>query len=115
MRTFHNWKLCQETLEEQRLAGRYNPGLQVHIGKLHLPIGAGICDDVHVFLEEGEYYIFSMNYGLEYVGLQVFSVEGELLDNVFLDTDYQIAEDIGSLELTPMTICKRLQALLAQK
>ena len=111
MRTLHHWRLVQETWNEQRDAGRFNPGLQIHIGTLHLPIGAGSSDDVHLFQEDGEYYVLSVNTGLQYVGLQIFSATGELLDYSFLDTEYQIAENVGNIDaLTPMTICKRLQA-----
>ena len=108
MRTVHNWQLVQETWKEQREARRFNPGLQIHVGTLHFPIGAGTSDHIHLFMEDGEYYVLAINTRLEYCGLQIFSATGELTDDTFCDTS-QIAEDIGSLELSPMTICKRLQ------
>jgi len=105
----------QETWDEQRDAGRYNPARQVRIdGGPVLTIGAGDADSVDVFAEHGLYFVVSVNHGLEYCGLEIFDANGEQLKegNVFLQADHEVSDALGprGVDLCPMTIAKKLSA-----
>ena len=113
MRTLHNWKLGEESWDEQAASGRYHPCQQVHVkdGPV-LTISAGTADDLDVFTEHGLFYVVSVNRGLETVGLEVFGDDGSLLEggSVFLQLDYEVREILGprGVDLSPMAIAKRL-------
>jgi hypothetical protein len=111
MRTIHEYDIVNETDEEQRAAGRYNPGLVLKINGRRLPISAGYKDDIHIFDEHGIIFVLSINRGLDYVGVEAFEIDHDTpFGEVFLDCDHQIADVLGprGLDLEPITMAKRL-------
>ncbi len=94
-----------------RQAQRYNPALVITFrdrsGSHTHTLSAGHSDDLHVYREDTETYVLSLNHSLGYVGLQVFTGADETGD-IFLQ-DGQVEEILGSLEYAPYTIIRRLR------
>ena len=111
MKTIHNYKITHEGIENQIKAGRYNPS-RVIIYKNHsFLIGAGNADDISVFQEGDDLLILSINYRLEYIGLEIFNLKSfAQYGEMFLQSNYEIDEIIGkkAFDLSPMTIAKRM-------
>lgn len=105
MRTVHDFKLEEETLEEQFAAQRYNPATVLIRNKKRMVLDCGTSDTVRVFKEGKETFVLSYNRGMNYVGLQIFDTyTGEESDSVF----QQSAE--VDMDLADITICKILAA-----
>ncbi len=114
MRTIHYWKVQEESYENQRKAGRYNPAREIlyrdKTGNHMVAIGAGTGDAIDMFREGIDTIIMSTSYRLNYVGIEVFR-DGELIHDRFLQDDWELGEvlGIGDVDdLEPITIAKRL-------
>lgn len=107
------FKIEKETYEEQRAAGRYNPGLVVLFrdkrGNHRVHIGAGYSDDVEVYREGDETFILSKNRRLDYVGLEIFR-GSQQVGEMFLQLSQDIQEILGprGLDLADHNIIKRM-------
>lgn len=103
----------KETYEEQRAAGRYNPGLVVlfrdRTGNHRVHIGAGYSDNIEVYREGDETFILSKNYRLGYVGLEIFQGSRQV-GEMFLQNSQDIDEILGpkGLDLADHNIVKRM-------
>jgi len=103
----------KETYEEQREAGRYNPGLVVlfrdRTGNHRVHIGAGYSDDVEVYREGEETFILSKNWRLGYVGLEIYRGSRHI-GEMFLQNSQDIDEILGpqGLDLADYNIIKRM-------
>ena len=114
MRKFNNYKICKESFDDMREAGRFNPSLEItfrdkkgsHIHKL----GAGYSDDIHVYRQYDETYVLAQNTRLGYLGLEVFNGPDQTGD-IFLE-QHQVEETIGRDDLEPFTIIRRLMPYL---
>ena len=111
MRRIHNYTVSKESFDDMIKANRFNPSLEIvfrdkkgkHVGK----ISAGYDDVIHVYREDADTFILSLNPGLGYVGLEV--LEGsEKAGSLFLQGD-QVKEILGRDNLAPLTIIKRLK------
>ncbi len=90
-----------ELQHENFVARRLSPGLNVVIPEgtprvqgLVLPIAAGSSDEVHVFHQDDEYLVCSVNYVLGYASLEVFDSGGDPIGDVFLESK-NLASAIG--------------------
>lgn len=63
-------KIEKETSEEQRKAGRYNPGLVLVYKHRRIPIKSGTSDHVKVWTKGNLVYVMSVNYRHGYAGLE---------------------------------------------
>ena len=109
MRKFKNYTLTEETHEEQRAAGRYNPATVITFrdkrGQHRHALGKGTEDAIDVYRESGLYYVLTRNYRLEYVGLEVF--EGaDAVGDIFM----QSAVDTNEVDINgaPYNLIKHL-------
>ena len=111
MRRIHHYKVFKESFEDMIKANRFNPSLEILFrdknGKHVCKISAGYDDIIHVYREDADTFILSLNPGLGYVGLEV--LEGsEKAGRIFLQ-GYQVKEILGRDDLAPLTIIKRLK------
>ena len=111
MRKINNYSINQESLGDMLESGRFNPSLEItfqdksgqHIHKL----SAGYGDDLEVYSEGTEIFIFYTNDMLGYVGLEIF--EGaEKQGDIFLE-DYELKDVLGRKNLAPFNIIKKLR------
>lgn len=114
VRRVRSWELFKESWEEQRAAGRYNPGQKIaYVRKdgtrIEFPISAGRDDDVELYRQGKIDYVLSMNSRLGYAGIEAF-LEGELIGEVFAQTDHEVESVLGkrAFDLMPATIASRL-------
>jgi hypothetical protein len=106
-----DYELQRESFEDMLAAGRYNESLEIvfrdksgkHIHKL----GAGRSDEIDVYRDGKETFVLARNFGLGYVGLEIFNGD-EKVGDMFIQNDSEIDEIVGSLELAPYTIIRRL-------
>lgn len=93
---------------------RYNPGRQVVIDMrthdLILPIAAGTGDAVDVYRHAGMLIVVAVNARMEYAGIEVFTVDGEAIGEVFAQGAEQVREYLGprGTELASITIARRM-------
>jgi hypothetical protein len=111
MKAIHNYRLEDETFEEQFAARRHNPAQVLVVGDRRFSLGAGTSDDIHAFEHEQYIYVVSMNTGLDYVGLQIFAPDDSDAGEIFLQGEWEYREILGprGLDLSPRTIANRLQ------
>jgi hypothetical protein len=113
-----------ESEESQRKAGRYNPAYVISYrtkhGRRSRIIGAGSQDHLDVVKEGDETFVVTRNYGLNYVGLEVFDdrfpgPDGKVGD-VFAQNDWEVEEYLGKrgLDLTAHTIARRLSEYVSR-
>jgi hypothetical protein len=92
-------------------AQRYNPALEItfldRTGSHTHTLSAGHSDDLHVYREDAETYVLSINESLGYVGLQVFT-GADSAGDIFLQ-DGQVEEILDHLSFAPFTIIRRLR------
>jgi len=111
-----NFSVAKESIEDMCRAKRYNPclkltfrdksGIQTH------KISAGYSDDITVYREHGETFVLSENFGLGYVGLEVFN-GGEKTGDIFLES-HHVKEVLGKQGLAAFTIIRRLLQYISQ-
>lgn len=114
----------RESWESQRDAGRFNPASVLIYRESHgrgksrrecvhrLVLGKGDGDDF-AFFRDGRYLLaLSWRTGLDYVGLQVYSLDDgeECGEDVFCQGEEHYREVLGpmGLELTPANMARRL-------
>lgn len=111
MRRIHNYTVSKESFEDMIKANRFNPSLEIlfrdKAGKHVHKISAGYDDVIHVYRENADTFILSLNPGLGYVGLEVLD-GSEKTGRIFLQGD-QVKEILGRDGLVPFTIIKRLK------
>ena len=85
------------TFHEANKAGLHSRGLILeHQGKT-FNLNAGTSDSVHVFESYIAIYVLTTNRGLGYMGLDAYmSNEHDPINTVFLHSDYQFKEILGS-------------------
>ncbi len=125
---WERYKVCRESWESQRKAGRYNPASVLILKaskrspRVRCVLSCGDSDDVSFYTDRGVIVVVSMNRGLDYCGLQVFSRDekiagypvGESMgEGLFLQGQEQIEESLGrkGLDLSDRTIARRLYGL----
>lgn len=106
-----DYELQRESYEDMLAAGRYNKALEIVFrdksGEHPHKLDAGRMDDIDVYRHGKETFVLTRNFGLGYVGLEVF--EGEYENGtIFLQNDSEIQEIVGSLDLAPYTIIRRM-------
>lgn len=105
------YEIKKESIESQLDAGRFNPALEITFrdktGTHTHVIGAGYSDEIDVYRDGKETFVLTRNFDLEYVGLEVF--EGDyVVGEMFLQSDYEIKEMVGNIDLMPYTIINRM-------
>lgn len=118
------YKIRRESYARQRLAGRFNPALEIHILKkdrtIILPIAAGSSDRIIVREERREYFVCSINRSLGYCGIEIFTADYAgsyfLFGELFLQSDFELREILGKqeLQLSDATILRRLANYLGE-
>ena len=111
MRRITYYRIQKESMKAMRKGQRYHPALEISFrdrtGTHTHILSAGYADALDVYRQGRETYILSINPRLGYVGLQVF--EGAVdVGDIFLQ-EGQVAETIGSLDLAPYTLIRRLR------
>jgi hypothetical protein len=90
----------------------YGPSVQVTVpGEIVLNTGAGTSDDLTVYDYDGDkWVVLIVNRPLEYAGIEVYDDEGEQIDSVFLQNDWEIEGMLGKrgLDLSERTMVKRM-------
>ena len=111
MQRIHNYEILKESFDDMIKANRFTPSLEILFrdknGKHICKISAGYDDVIHVYREDADTYILSLNPGLGYVGLEVLD-GSEKTGRIFLQGD-QVKEILGRDDLAPFTIIKRLK------
>ena len=105
-----------EDYEIERSRGRVMLYVQYRGAELAQQLGAGTNDRIEVFRAVGQpnrYYVYSSNTGIPYLSVQAFDREKmdlNLVDEVFLQNDWEIEESLGSRwqERTPLTNTKKI-------
>jgi hypothetical protein len=100
MRTFKNYRITNESWEEQAKAHRYNPAQVLRlfpsgVKEKRYTIDSGRDDNISVFRDGDMFYVLSINRHLPYVGIQVFDLkcDGDVF-NSFLQED-QVEDTLG--------------------
>lgn len=130
MRSF-DYRIATESWARADAAKRCNRGsllVTYHQGKRCVaPLGCGDSDDVYAYKEGNEIYVISINRPLDYLGMEVFSLENmekSKFDpsqktfemnaveqgNLFFQDTSHLHEILGpqTLDLHPRNIAKRL-------
>lgn len=111
MRRVINFRINKESTEDMIKAGRFNPSLEITLrdraGQQTYKLSAGYGDDVEVYCEGDEIFIFYNNEMLGYVGLEVIHGD-EKLGGIFMEED-ELKDVLGSENLTTFTIIRRLK------
>ena len=109
MRRINNYTITKESTEDMIKAGRFNPSLEITFqdksGRHKL--GAGYGDDLNVYREGDEIFIFYNNEMLGYVGLEVIHGD-EKLGEIFMEED-ELKDILGSENLAPLNVIKHLR------
>ena len=114
MRRINNFTIEKESFDDMVKAGRFNPCLEITFrdrnGKHVHKLGVG-CDDVLDVYREGlETYVLNTHCGIGYIGLEIF--EGsEKIGQMFVE-GHEVKETLGSENLAPFTIIKRLRRFI---
>lgn len=87
MKRIHPTAVGFEPWEEQRDAGRFNPALQVIIGKNTYKLESGTAD-YNYYWRDGKYlYVLNINYRLPYVGLAEYDYHTKYQEKVILSNN----------------------------
>ena len=111
MRRINKFTINKESTEDMIVSGKFNPSLvltfQDKSGQHKHKLSAGYGDDVEVYCEDDEIFIFYTNDMLGYVGLEIF--EGaEKQGDIFLE-EYEIKDVLGRRNLAPFNVIKKLR------
>ena len=114
MRTINNYKIYDESNEQQHAGHRYNPASIILYKKKEYTIGAGTSDHIYVYREDEYLVVLVVNYRMGYAGLEVFDTTSENDANVFLSDSQDLEEMIGKNwdDFSEITIAKRLMGYL---
>lgn len=121
MRTYDDYKLCKESYDSQKKAGRYNPASVLLTNwkgsKRRFVLGCGDSDDIFVFIGNShpQLAVVTINEKYGYCGLEIFDLAEDCKTaDLFLDSPESIADALGrnGLDLSPMTIAKRLASYI---
>ena len=111
MKRVNNYTIKKESFEDMLTEKRFNPGLEFTFqdqNKTHThKLNAGYCDDISVYRENRQTFILTNNPYLGYVSMQVFN-GGEETEDLFLEY-HQLVEILGSCDLAPITMIRRLR------
>jgi len=111
MRRVINFRINKESTEDMIKAGRFNPCLEITFrdrsGKHKHKLSAGYGDDLIVYREGDEIFIFYNNEMLGYVGLEVIHGD-EKLGEIFMEED-ELKDVLGSENLVPFNVIKYLR------
>lgn len=103
------------TIQEANSAGLHSRGLVMeHRGK-SFNLNAGTSDTVHVFASSIFLYVLTINRPLGYIGLDAYyPSEEDPINTVFLHSDYQFTETLGSKwnQMSPRKMALRLTQYL---
>ena len=106
-----DYKLQRESFEDTMAAGRFHEALEIVFrdksGKHIHKIDAGRRDEIDVYRDGKETFVLTRHFGLGYVGLEVFDGD-EKVGDMFIQNDYEVKEIVGSLDLAPYTIIRRM-------
>lgn len=106
-----DYELQRESYEDMIATGRYNEALEIvfrdKTGKHIHKLDAGRMDDIDVYRDGKETFVLTRNFGLGYVELEVFEGD-EKVGDVFIQNDSEVQEIVGSLDLAPYTIIRRM-------
>ncbi len=109
MHRVNNYSISKESLEDMIGSGRFNPSLEITFqdkpGRYKL--GAGYGDDLNVYREGDEIFIFYNNEMLGYVGLEVIHGD-EKLGEIFMEGD-ELKDVLGRKNLAPSNVIKHLR------
>jgi len=109
MRRVNNYSISKETLEDMLESGRFNPSLEITFQDkpVRHKLGAGYGDDLNVYREGDEIFIFYNNEMLGYVGLEVIHGD-EKLGEIFMEED-ELKDVLGNENLAPFNVIKYLR------
>ena len=109
MRRINNYSINQESLEDMLESGKFNPSLELTFQDKseRYKLSAGYGDDVEVYSEGAEIFIFYANEMLGYVGLEIF-VGSEKQGEIFLE-EYELKDVLGRRNLAPFNVIKHLR------
>ena len=109
MHRVNNYSISKESLEDMIGSGRFNPSFEITFqdkpGRHKL--GAGYGDDLNVYREGDEIFIFYNNEMLGYVGLEVIHGD-EKLGEIFMEGD-ELKDVLGRKNLAPSNVIKHLR------
>ncbi len=100
------------TPEEVRTTRLINAGSVIELQGVVIPIAAGRSDQIHVFKEEAQLFVLSINYRFEYAGLEVFdATTGEEQESIFVDSEWNLKSYFGNnwRDAAPMNIVKKFR------
>ena len=111
MRKINNYSISKESLQEMLDSGKFNPCLEITLqdksGQHTHKLSAGYGDDLEVYSEGSEIFIFYTNDMLGYVGLEIF-VGSEKQGDIFLE-EYELRDVLGRRNLAPFNVIKKLR------
>ncbi len=110
LRTIKDYNVFRCSWDDDRARVFYNPPLILHYGNNETVIGAGSSDAIYLFKihQTDEVMLLTINFGLDYTGLEVFDASLSKVADVYFQGDWEV-EEIGSLDdLSPITVAKRL-------
>jgi len=116
MRTYRKRiDICEESLESQAKARRYNPAMVATFRYRHknheITLDAGTSDRIRFFHEDQFFIVLSANWRLDYVGIQVYDMDNQWeTAKAFFQGEEQYKELLGpkGLDLSDVTIASRL-------
>ena len=105
------YQIQKETVEAMCKAGRFNPALEITFrdktGTHTHTLGIGSGDALDVYREGQETFALARNFGLGYVGLEIFRGD-ETVGEMFIQSQDEVNEIVGSIDLMPYTIIRRM-------
>ena len=111
MRKITHYSLEKESVDDMCNAQRFNPCLEITFrdsSGIHThKISAGYRDDIYVYRDNGQTYVFTQNSYLGYVGLEVFNGSEQAVD-LFMEY-HNLIEVICRCDLAPFTMIRRLK------
>jgi len=85
------------TWQEAEQYGYLNRGKMLDYNCISYRLSSGTSDDIHVFRSGVTLYVLTINYKMDYIGLDAYmGKEQEALDSIFLQGEWSIKECIGN-------------------
>ena len=111
MKRAKSFTIRKESFEDMQKERRFNPCLEITFndpsGCHTHKISAGYQDDIHVYQENGHFYVLCKNDRLRYVGLEVFS-GSQRTGELFLES-HEVDQILKHCDFAPFTLIKRLK------